>query len=455
MDKTNSPTLKRSLSLRHVVFFGLAFMAPTTLFSTYGVAVSGTNGMLSTAYFIALIVMLFTAHSYAQMVKAFPNAGAAYTFTQKSLSPHIGFLVGWTILLDYVFSPMISALLLGIAMNAYFPSIPMYIWIILFIITITIVNILGVTVAAKFNTAILLLQFGTFALFITFSIKGLLNGDGAGTLFSILPFIESSANMPDIMSMIPVLCFSFLGFDAVTTLSEETKNPQKSIPRAIYLITIIGGVLYIFGSYFLQLIWPDYQSFKDPESAYMEIGFYIGGNFLISYVLAEGIMASFSSAIASGTSASRILYAMGRERVLPAKIFGYLSPKFRTPIYNILIIGIIALSSIFLSLTTAISLINFGALFAFTFVNLSVISHFYFRKKQRSIIGTIRYFIIPLIGASLTGLFWVKLDVYSLILGGTWLFIGFIYLLNLTKMFRQPPPELSYKEEFNNKEANL
>ncbi|MBM7587384.1 L-asparagine transporter-like permease [Bacillus pakistanensis] len=311
MNHANSPTLKRSLSLKYVVFFGLAFMAPTTLFSTYGVAVHGTNGMLSTAYIIALIVMFFTAYSYAQLVKAFPNAGAAYTFTQKSLSPHIGFLVGWTILLDYVFSPMISALLLGIAMNAYFPSIPMFIWIILFIITITIVNILGITVAAKFNTAILFLQFGTFALFIAFSIKGLLNGHGAGTLFSILPFMDSNSNMPDIMSMIPVLCFSFLGFDAVTTLSEETKNPRKSIPRAIYLITIIGGVLYIFGSYFLQLIWPDFQSFKNPESAYMEIALYIGGNFLTSYILAEGIMASFSSAVASGTSASRILYAMG------------------------------------------------------------------------------------------------------------------------------------------------
>ena len=446
MNNPNSPTLKRSLSLKYVVFFGLAYMAPSTLFSTYGVAVHSTNGMISTAYIVALIVMLFTAYSYAQMVKAFPNAGAAYTFTQKSLNPHIGFLVGWSILLDYLFCPMISALLAGIAMKAYFPSIPMYIWIIIFIITITIVNILGITVAAKFNTAILFLQFGTFALFVTFSIKGLLNGNGAGTLYSILPFIDSSVNAPDFMSVIPILCFSFLGFDAVTTLSEETKNPRKSIPRAIYLITIIGGVLYIFGSYFLQVVWPDYQSFKDPESAYVEIAMYIGGNFLASYILAEGIMSSFSSAVASGTSASRVLYAMGRERVLPAKIFGYLSPKYRTPVYNILIIGGVALSALFLSLTTAVSLVNFGAFFAFTFVNLSVISYFYIRKKQRSIMGTIRYLIIPLIGASLTGFFWVKLDIHSLILGGVWLALGFVYLLNLTKMFRQPPPELAFEE---------
>ncbi|MFM1653620.1 APC family permease [Brevibacillus sp. B_LB10_24] len=441
-----SPTLKRSLSLKYVVFFGLAFMAPTTMFSTYGIAVQGTNGMIPTAYIVALMVMLFTAYSYTQMVKAFPNAGAAYTFTQKSLSPHIGFLVGWTILLDYVFSPMISALLLGIAMKAYFPSIPMFIWIVLFIITITIVNILGITVAAKFNMTLLFVQFGTLTLFVIFSVKGLLNGLGAGTLFSMLPFVDANVNTTGFMSVIPLLCFSFLGFDAVTTLSEETKNPVKSIPRAIFLVTLIGGVYYVVGSYFLQLVWPDYQSFHDPEAAYIEIAMYVGGNFLTSYILAEGIMASFSSAVASGTSASRILYAMGRERVLPAKIFGYLSPKFRTPVFNILMIGGIALSALFLSLTTAVSLINFGALFAFTFVNLSVIAHFFFRKKQRSVTGTVRYLILPLIGASLTGLFWVKLDIHSLILGGAWLTLGFLYLLNLTKMFRQLPPELTFEE---------
>lgn len=446
MSNTGSPTLKRSLSLKYVVFFGLAFMAPTTMFSTYGVAVHTTDGMIPTAYLVALIVMLFTAYSYAQMVKALPNAGAAYTFTQKSLSPHIGFLVGWTILLDYVLSPMISALLLGIAMGAYFPSIPMYIWIIGFIVTVTTVNILGITVAAKFNTGLLFLQFGTLVLFVAFSIQGLLNGKGAGTLLSSLPFIDPQVNMSDFMAVIPLLCFSFLGFDAVTTLSEETKNPQKSLPRAIYLITVIGGIYYMTGSYFLQLVWPDYQSFQNPEAAYMEIAFHIGGNFLTSYVLAEGIMSSFSSAVASGTSASRILYAMGRERVLPAKVFGYLSPTYQTPVFNLLLIGCVALSAIFLNLTTAVSLISFGAFFAFTFVNLSVISHYFIREKQRSVKGTIRYFLLPFIGACLTGLFWLKLDIHSLILGGIWLALGFLYLLNLTKMFRQLPPELAIEE---------
>ncbi|WP_026573685.1 APC family permease [Bacillus sp. UNC438CL73TsuS30] len=446
MNQTSTPTLKRSLSLKYVVFFGLTFMAPTTLYSTYGVAVTSTKGMIPTAYAIALVVMLFTAYSYAQLVKAFPNAGAAYTFTQKSISPHLGFIVGWTIILDYVFSPMISSLFNAIALHAMFPSVPMFVWIILFIVIITTVNILGIKIAANLNTILLILQILSIVLFMVLSIKGLLAGKGAGTLFSTLPFYDSHIQLPTLLSIIPVLCFSFLGFDAVTALSEETKEPTKTLPRAIYLVTLIGGVIFIVGSYLLQLIFPAIQSFKNPESAYIDIAMFVGGTIFTSIFNAIGLTAGFASAIASGTSASRILYAMGRENVLPNKIFGYLSAKYRTPVFNILLIGVVALSALFLNLTTAISLINFGALFAFFFVNLSVIAHYFIRNKQRSFKGSIQYLIIPLIGTALIGLLITKLDKHSLLLGGTWLLIGFIYLLNLTKMFRQLPPELGLEE---------
>jgi amino acid transporter len=446
MDNANLTTLKRSLSLKYVVFFGLAFMAPTTMFSTYGVAVQGTNGMMPTAYAIALVVMLFTAYSYAQLVKAFPNAGAAYTYTQKSIGSHMGFLVGWTVIIDYIFSPMISALLNGIALQALFPSVPMFVWIVSFILIVTIVNILGIKFAAKLNTILLILQILVFILFVVLTLKGLLAGKGAGTLFSTLPIYDSQIKVPTLLSIIPILCFSFLGFDAVTALSEETKEPTRTLPKAIYIITLVGGFMFISGSYLLQLIYPDFQSFQSPESAYLDIAMYVGGNLFTSIFVAIGLTAGFASAVASGTSASRILYAMGRENVLPEKVFGYLSPKYRTPVFNIIIIGVVALSALFLSLTIAISLINFGALFAFFFVNLSVVAHYYFRKKQRSIKGTIQYLIIPLIGAALIGLFFINLDKHSLLLGGIWLLIGFIYLLNLTKMFRQLPPALVFEE---------
>ncbi|WP_312108026.1 APC family permease [Brevibacillus reuszeri] len=446
MENATAPTLKRSLTLKYVVFFGLAFMAPQTFFSTYGVAVHSTNGMMPIAYAIALIVMLFTAYSYAQLVKAFPNAGAAYTFTQRTISPHVGFIVGWTIIIDYLFSPMISSLLIGISLNAFFPSVPMFVWIASFVVIITAVNILGIKLAAQFNTYMLFLQIFVFVLFFILTIQGLLSGKGAGTLFSAVPFYDAEIKIPTLLSVVPLLCFSFLGFDAVTTLSEETKDATRTLPKAIYLITLIGGLLFISGSYFAQLIFPQFQSFQNPDSAYLEIAMYVGGNIFTSIVVAVGLTAGFASAVASGTSASRILYAMGRENVLPKKVFGYLSPKYRTPVLNILIIGAVAFSALFLDLMTAVSFINFGALFAFFFVNLAVVAHYYIRQKQRSLKATLQYLIIPLIGAALIGLFFINLDKHSLMLGGSWLVIGFLYLLNLTKMFRQPPPQLSFEE---------
>ncbi|MGE5701765.1 MAG: APC family permease [Clostridia bacterium] len=252
-------SLHRTLSLRHVVLFGLAFMAPVTVFATYGVAGEISQGMMPTAYAIAMLVMVFTAFSYGQLVKAFPIAGSAYTFTQRSISPHMGFLVGWTILLDYVFSPMISALLVGIFASAYFPSVPMFVWIILFIAIVTTINILGIRLAANVNALLVLMQLLLCVLFVMFAVLGLLEGKGAGTLVSATPFFDPAVQAGALMAVIPILCFTFLGFDAVTTLAEETKDPVKTLPRAILIITVTGGVVYVIVTYFIQLVHPSFS----------------------------------------------------------------------------------------------------------------------------------------------------------------------------------------------------
>lgn len=447
MKQEQARTLKRSLSLNQAVFFGLAIMAPVTFFVIYGVAIQSTQGMLPTAYAIALVMMLFTAYSYSQLVKAFPSAGSSYTFTQKAMNPHLGFLVGWTILIDYILSPMISALFFGIMMSAYFPAVPQAIWILLFIAIITVVNILGIKIAARFNAFVLLLQFLIFALFFGFSLKRLLAGDGAGTLFSVLPFYDPNVDISAIFTTIPLLCFTFLGFDAVTSLSEETNQPQKTLPKAIYLIAISAVSLYIVAAYFAQLVHPDFNSFSDPEAAHIDLFMEIAGNFVTSLVLAMIIPAGFASAISSGAATSRIMYAMGRENVLPQKIFGYLSAKYRTPVYNLLMIGCVALCSLFFDVMTATALINFGALFAFTFINIAVICHYFVRQRQRSAKGVLLYLLLPSIGAVITASLLLMLNAYSLILGGVWLGIGGIYLLFLTKMFTQAPPAFQFVEE--------
>lgn len=441
-----SPELKRSLSLGHVILFGLSFMAPVTVFTTYGIAIESTKGMIPTAYLIALVVMLLTAYSYGKMVKEFPKTGSAYTFVKKGINPSMGFLVGWVILLDYLFSPMISALLFGIFVHAYLPAIPVYVCVLSFIIVITVINILGIKLATNISAILLAFQILFILTFCLLCIKGLLDGRGTGNLFSYTPFFNSDVEISSLLAIVPLLCFSFLGFDAVTTLAEETKEPQRILPKAIYSITLIGGILFVASTYFAQSIFPNFSSFQDPESAAVDILMYAGGNFLNAFFLSVTVTASIASAVASGGSGARVLYAMGRENILPKKIFGYLSPKYRTPIFNIIIIAFIAMSALVLSLDTAAAFINFGALFAFTFVNVSVISHFFVRKKQRTPKDVVLYFVIPLIGASITALFWSKLDIHSMILGSVWLSAGFVYLLYLTKLFRQRPPELDFDE---------
>ncbi|SDI70015.1 APC family permease [Alteribacillus bidgolensis] len=442
MTNVRSGELKRSLTLRHVVFFGLAFMAPGTAFATYGVAANQSSGMITSGYAIALFVMLFTAYSYAKLVKVFPSAGSAFTFTQKAMNPFLGFLVGWTVLLDYMLSPMISSLILGIALSAYFPAIPMFIWIILFVAVITTVNILGIKFAANFNTYNFLFQLMVTILFCIFSVIYILNGEGLGTLFSILPIYDPDVNFSALIGVMPILCFTFLGFDAVTALSEETENPKETMPKAIFLIPLIGGLICIVVTYFLLLVYPNVEAFTDPQSAYLEIIFVIGGIFLKSLFVASSILAGFASAVASGSSASRILYAMGRENILPKQFFGYISPKFHTPIYNILFVALVALTAIFFNLTTATAFINFGAFFTFIFVNLSVISYFFIRKRQHSLKETIQYLVIPAIGAIFIFGLLLTQDMYALVLGGCWLIVGSLYLIRKTKSFKQMPTNL-------------
>src|SRR5690625_3443609 len=362
---------KKVLTLLPVVLFGLAYMVPLTVFTTYGIVSQLTKCMLPMAYIVTLLTMLFTAYSYGRMVKAYPYAGSAYTYAQKSLNPHVGFFAGWVLLLDYLFLPMINYLVIGIYLNAEFPTVPVWIWIIIAVLIVTFINIRGIKVVAGVNLTLISFQIIFVASFIILSIKGLISGEGAGTLFSALPFMNPDGSSSLVFAGAAILCLSFLGFDAVSTLSEETIDAQKIIPKAIFLVTIIGGVLFIVVSYLGQLVFPDYMSFKDPDSAGLEVAAFLGGNLFKSFFLAAYILGCFSSATSSLASVSRLLFAMGRDSILPKKVFGYIYPKYRTPLYSTIIVSFVALTALVFSLETVSSFISFGALAAFTFVHIS------------------------------------------------------------------------------------
>lgn len=450
----SSGEFKKVLTLLPVVLFGLAYMVPLTVFTTYGIVSQLTKGMLPMAYVVTLLTMLFTAYSYGRMVKAYPYAGSAYTYAQKSLNSHVGFFAGWVLLLDYLFLPMINYLVIGIYLNAEFPAIPVWVWIIIAILIVTIINIRGIKVVAGVNLTLISFQIIFVAAFIVLSIKGLMTGEGAGTLFSALPFINPEGSSSLVFAGAAILCLSFLGFDAVSTLSEETIDAKKIIPKAIFLVTIIGGVLFILVSYLGQLVFPDYMSFKDPDSAGLEVAAFLGGNLFKSFFLAAYILGCFASATSSHASVSRLLFAMGRDSILPKKVFGYIYPKYRTPLYSTIIVSFVALTALVFSLETVSSFISFGALAAFTFVHISVFAHYYIRNGRRSPKETFLYLVLPLIGVILCIWLWTSLSKFAFTLGISWIVIGFIYLAVLTKMFREKPPELSFEHSIDDEEIS-
>lgn len=440
------PGLKRSLKLWHVVVLGLGYLTPMTVFDTFGIVTEETGGHVPLSYMLALTAMLFTAASYGKMVKEFPTAGSAYTYTRKTINAHAGFLVGWVSLMDYLFLPMINALLAKIYMTAAFPQVPGWVWVIGMMLLMTWVNIRGAHITANFNSLLVLFQVIVTALFLILTIQRLINGETNTPVFSATPFYSSEIELGAIFSGAAILCFSFLGFDAVTTYTEEAIEPKRTIPRGIFLVAFIGGSIFITVSYFGQALFPSASLFQDPEAASAEIAYFLGGTLFQSIFLAGALLGTIASGLASHTSASRLLYAMGKENVLPKPFFGYVHPRYHTPALNIILVGIFCLCALFLDLETALSFVNFGALTAFTAVNVAVIAHFIFRKKVRGFKAYLNYLISPLIGAGFVAFLWTNLNLHSFYLGLAWTLLGIGYLLYTTKLFTIKPPTIEFEE---------
>jgi len=438
---TGNGQFRKSLRLWHVVIIGLAYLTPMTVFDTFGIVSGITAGHVPSAYILALAGVLFTAVSYGTLVRRFPQSGSAYTYTQRAINPHVGFLVGWSSLLDYLLLPMVNALLAKLYLSAMFPEVPEWAWVVGFVTLISLINMRSINLVAHFNLLFVLVQVAIMSVFVYLCVRGLDQGEGLGTAWSLTPFIDDKTQFAALAAGATILCFSFLGFDAVTCLSEETRDPGKTIPKAIFLTALIGGVMFIGVSYFIQAYFPTMQRFHDQEAALPEIALYVGGKLFQSVFIACTVINTIASGLASQTSVSRLLYVMGRDNVLPAGVFARLHPRYKTPVLNIIVVGLISLSAIFFDLVTATSVINFGALVAFSFVNLSVINHCFLREGLRQgLANKMKYLVLPTIGFCIIVSLWLDLNEHSLLFGGVWAALGVLYLGWLTKAFRVAPP---------------
>ena len=436
--------LQRTLSLGSVVLFGIAYMTPIIVLGTFGILAQSTAGMVPAAYLAALVAMFFTAMSYGRMASAFPVAGSAYSYVRKAISPKLGFIAGWAVLLDYLFLPMAIWLIGAAYLHSAFPAVPQWVWVLAFIGITTAINIIGLKLANGINALLMLVQFLVLIAFVALCIH-YIGGDASKPLWTITPLFNGQMQMPLIMSGAAIACYSFLGFDAVSTLTEETRDPRRTIPRAIMLITLIGGLIFVGVSYFVQIAHPSFE-FADVDSAAYEIARNIGGDLFVSIFLIGLIVGQFASGLSAQASGSRLLFAMGRDGVLPKSFFGTLHARFGTPVNSILLCAVVALLALKLDVTTSTSFINFGAFLAFSLVNLSVIFHYWIGAKQRGVRELILFLLFPAIGLLADVWLMVSLDHLAIYLGVVWLAIGLVYLGFLTRGFSQQPPEMDFQE---------
>lgn len=430
----SSQSPRAHLGLAALVLFGLAYLAPLIVLGTFGVVAQASHGATASSYLLALLAMLFTAASYGRMAALHPVAGSAYAYVCHAIDRRAGFMIGWAVTLDYLFLPMVIWLIGAAYLHDSFPALPMPALVIAFIVVTTALNVLGFRMAKGINGLLMLVQAVVIVLFV---ILAALYVGKAGPLFTSAPFANPATGLTPIAAGAAIAAYSFLGFDAVTTLAEECHEPRRLLPRAIWLTALLGGAIFVIVSYMTQAAHPGF-AFRDPAAAANEIAVAIGGRGFQALFLAGLVVAQFASGIAAQAAGARLIHAMARDGVLPRRLLGQLHPRFGTPAAAVVLTGVIGLLALGLTVESSTSFINFGAFTAFAAVNLSVIATG--RRLGRT--GLIAWVVAPLIGLVVDLWLLTKLEPQAIHLGLIWLAIGFLVLAKLTGGFRRPPPAL-------------
>jgi len=431
----SSQTFKPVLSLWALVLFGLAFVGPTAPYTFFGVGAVESHGHFAMVYLIAMVAVSFTAVSYGKMASAFPEAGSTYAYASRAIHPIVGYLAGWVMILDYILMPMLCVIIAGVTSNKLIPAIPYSAWVVVTAVVITAINLRGIEMTSRATTIFNIVLGASILWFLVDAVWALTHGVGRGTLISLEPFYSpADFSLRAVMAATPVAVLSFLGFDGISTLAEDAKDPHKNVARATILVCLIAGGLFILQTYLGQLIWPDYKTFSPIETAFSDIGRKIGGAALAYLIALLVVGQAWASGIASQASASRLLFGMARDGKLPRQVFGYLHPKLRTPTHSMILMGAIALTAgLMLDLDKAAELVNFGACAGFMVVNLSVIGHYFVRRKERGVGAMWSYLFVPVAGFAVCLWIWLSVSPLAMKVGTIWSLAGVLYLLLLVR----------------------
>ena len=440
------PRFKRVLSRGDLILYGLVILTPTAPYPVYGIVQQVSQGHAALSYLVAMVAMLFTAASYGKMSGAFPSAGSTYTYAQRALNEHVGFLAGWAMMLDYFLIPLLSVIYVALTAERVLPQIPYYGWAALSTIAITFINVRGIRVTARASTAMMIIMSACALLFIWLAARWVAGSAGLGGLVSASGFYrpESFALRP-LMLGAAIATLSYIGFDAISTLAEDTLRPERDIAFATVTVCVLQTIFCVATVYLAALAWPDYQSFPQTETAILDIGRRIGGPWMVGCLTFVLVVAGLASALTGQAGASRLLYGMGREGVLPRSIFAYLDPRYSTPTRSIYLMGAISLiGAMAVRFQLAAELLNFGAFVGFILVNLSVVRHYYIRLGERRGVCLFTNLLFPLAGALVCSYVWMCLTGKAKLVGFGWLLAGVLYLAVLTRGFRVAPKKLEF-----------
>jgi amino acid transporter len=436
--------LSRSLSFSDLLIYGLIFMVPIAPFGIFGSVYSGSGGMVALAYLVGMVAMMFTALSYAQMVRAFPMAGSVYSYAGRGIAPPVGFLAGWVILLDYVLVPGLLYLVASVAMHSLVPGIPVWLWLVAFVLLNTVVNYLGIKMTARINRIMLIAELIVLAIFLVVGVVALASGKGAGFSWSPL-YNADTFSWSVVFGAVSIAVLSFLGFDGISMLAEESREDARQIGRAMVGALLLAGTLFVVQTWVAALLVPDAPGLLangDPEgTAFYDAARNAGGAWLASLTaLATAIAWGFANSLVAQAATSRLLYAMARDRQMPS-FLARINERHKVPANATLLVAVISLAlGLYMAsrddgISLLSTLVNFGAMTAFLALHVAVVVHYVVRNGSRD---WWRHLVVPVVGFLILLYVVINAKVAAQVLGFVWLGIGLIVLAVFYLTGRRP-----------------
>ncbi len=423
--------LKRALTPRDLLVYGMIFMVPISPFSIYGFVAQDAHGMVVLAYLVGMIGMLFTALSYAAMSEAYPMAGSVYAYAQRGLHVTAGFLSGWLILLDYILAPALLYILSAVALRSIWPSVPAWAWMLAFILFNAAINWRGIAFTARANRYLLTFELFTLLVFVVAGLITLYHGQGAGHLTWRPLYDPPQFSVATVLSATSIAVLSFLGFDGISTLSEEVEGGRSAVGKATVQALVMIGAMFMVQTWIAADLAQG-MHINSVDSAFYEISGRAGGLWLKRLVLsAVAISSGIANAMAAQAAVSRILFAMARDGQLPA-VLARIHPRFHTPYTSTLLVTLVsALTSLaFIDRVEDLSrLVNFGALCSFLVLHVAVINHHFIRQRSGR---WFRHLLCPLLGLLVIGYVLLAMDATAKRLGLIWITLGLAYYGALT-----------------------